>query len=62
MGIAKSKSKGGVFPPIGINFHGYEMFQKQASLKSWFQSKLLFRSPVLFNLKNTDFVFRMVEK
>ena len=55
--LLNQKSKGRVFPPIGINFHGYEMFQKQASLKSWFQSKLLFRSPVLFNLKNTDFVF-----
>ncbi len=51
------KQKGEKFPPIGLNFHGYEMFQKQASFKSWIQSKLLLRSPVLFNVKNADYLF-----
>lgn len=28
-------------PSIVINFHGFEMFQRSASLKSWFQNQLL---------------------
>lgn len=55
--LLNKKSFGEKFPPIGLNFHGYEMFQKQASLNSWFQSKLLLRSPVLFNVKHADFLF-----
>lgn len=55
--LLNRKQKGEKFPPIGLNFHGYEMFQKQASLKNWFQSKLLLRSPVLFNIKNADYLF-----
>jgi glycosyltransferase involved in cell wall biosynthesis len=55
--LLNQKSKGEKFPPIGLNFHGYEMFQKQASLKNWLQAKLLLRSPVLFNVKNADFLF-----
>jgi glycosyltransferase involved in cell wall biosynthesis len=43
-------------PPIGVKFHGYEMFQKQADFKSFLQSYLL-RGPVRWISKNADYVF-----
>ncbi|HET6990375.1 MAG TPA: glycosyltransferase family 4 protein, partial [Bacteroidia bacterium] len=55
--LLNRKRNGEKFPPIGLNFHGYEMFQKPASLKSWFQARLLLRSPVLFNVKYADYLF-----
>jgi glycosyltransferase involved in cell wall biosynthesis len=51
------KSKGADLPPVGVNLHGYEMFQKQPSLAAWFKSRLLLRSPALFQVKNADFLF-----
>lgn len=43
-------------PPIGIKFHGMEMFQKSPSFKSLL-SQYLLRRPVLFNLENANYVF-----
>ncbi len=51
----KLKSPAG-FPPIGVKFHGYEMFQKQADLISRLKS-LLLRRPVRWISRNADFVF-----
>jgi glycosyltransferase involved in cell wall biosynthesis len=50
------KKRGSFLPPIGVNFHGYEMFQKAASLKSWAE-QLIFRRPVLENLGLADYVY-----
>jgi glycosyltransferase involved in cell wall biosynthesis len=50
------KSKGTILPPIGVKFHGYEMFQKNADLKSKLQSWML-RGPVRWNNKQADVVF-----
>ena len=52
----KIKQRGADLPPIGVKFHGYEMFQKQADFKSLLQSKLL--APfVKWNTLKADFVF-----
>jgi glycosyltransferase involved in cell wall biosynthesis len=43
-------------PPIGVKFHGYEMFQKQANFKSYLAS-LLLKNPVKWISLNADYVF-----
>lgn len=43
-------------PPIGINFHGMNMFLPIKGGKSRL-SQFLFRKPVVFNMKYSDFVF-----
>lgn len=43
---------------VGVNFHGLEMFQQAADLKSKLQ-QYLFRSPVLKAMKNADVVFSL---
>jgi len=54
--LIEKKMKGEKFPPIGVNFHGYEMFQKQFGLKARLSSSL-FKNPVKFITLNADFVF-----
>jgi glycosyltransferase involved in cell wall biosynthesis len=44
--------------PIGINFHGLEMFQKAANLRSKAE-QLLFRKPVLKSLRAADVIFSL---
>ena len=44
------------FPPISVKFHGYEMYQKQADVKSLMKSYLL-RKPVRWISLNADYVF-----
>lgn len=51
------RSKGKKFPPVGVNLHGYEMFQKAPSFKSMLQSRFLLQGPAMFNMKNADTVF-----
>jgi glycosyltransferase involved in cell wall biosynthesis len=50
------KRKGRQMPPIGVKFHGYEMFQPPVSLKARLQH-LLLQGPVKWNTLNADFVF-----
>jgi glycosyltransferase involved in cell wall biosynthesis len=54
--LIEEKTKGVAFPPIGIKFHGLNMFQRlpnlRAKLEAW-----MFRPPVMYNLKNSDYVF-----
>ncbi len=54
--LLKEKKKGLRCPKIGINFHGYEMWQYAPSLKSKLK-QFLFRPFVKWNSKNADFVF-----
>lgn len=54
--LIEKKKKGLKCPPIGVNFHGYEMFQKSADLKFFFQ-QIIFRKPVKWITQNADFVF-----
>lgn len=50
------KRKGFQCAPVGLNFHGYEMFQPPPSLKARLHHLLLRRS-VLFNVHHADFLF-----
>jgi len=52
----EQKTKHAAMPPIGVKFHGYEMFQKPANFKMWLQNKLL-QKPVLWNNEHADFIF-----
>jgi glycosyltransferase involved in cell wall biosynthesis len=51
-----AKFQGKQLPPIGVNFHGYEMFQKADSIKVKLEQFLL-KAPVKFNLLHADHVF-----
>lgn len=55
--LINRKTKGEKFPPIAVNFHGYEMFQPPASWKEALKQKFIFRSPALFCIRNSDYVF-----
>lgn len=54
--IEEKKKHPKEIPPLGVKFHGYEMFQKQADVKSLLKSYLL-RKPVKWISLNADFVF-----
>ena len=54
--IEQKHRKAIICPPIGVKFHGYEMFQKQANFKSFLQS-LMLRRPVKWISNHADFVF-----
>lgn len=55
--LIDEKRKGYKCAPVGVNFHGYEMFQKAPSFKSRIAHSLLLQRPVLFNIENADYVF-----
>lgn len=55
--LINQKQKGVALPPVGVNFHGYEMFQKMPSFVEWLKFALLFRGPVRFCTTNADYVF-----
>jgi len=50
------KTKGLSMPPVGIKFHGYEMFQKSPSFRAKIE-RLFLRKPVKWNTLNADYVF-----
>ena len=52
----EQKKKGKSLPPIGVKFHGYEMFQPPVGLKMRIENYLLSK-PVLWNNTHADFVF-----
>lgn len=54
--LLDARAKGEKFPRIGVNFHGFEMFQKPPSLKAKLEQYLL-RPPVMFCIKKADYVF-----
>jgi len=54
--LMEEKSKGKSFPPIGVKFHGMNMFQKPPSRKGHLE-QFLFRGPVRFNMRHADYVF-----
>ena len=55
--LLDEKRKGFKCPPVGVNFHGYEMFQQAPSFRSKLEQIFLLRKPVLFNIQNADFIF-----
>lgn len=52
------KKKGKALPPIGVNFHGVEMFQQAPNFNVKLQH-LLLGPPVKYILRNTDYVFSL---
>lgn len=52
----QQKTRGKSIPPIGIKFHGYEMFQPPVGLRMRLENRLL-SGPVKWNNLNADFVF-----
>ena len=54
--LIAEKSNGLECAPVGINFHGYEMFQPSPSFQSVIPNSLL-RRAVLLNVKKSDYVF-----
>ena len=54
--LLAERDKGLKCPPIGVNFHGFEMFQKAFSLKARIE-QLMLKKPVEWNCKQADFVF-----
>jgi len=54
----KEKKKGNIKAPIGVNFHGLEMFQLAEGWKSKL-TQYMFRDPVKYNLKNADFNYSL---
>jgi glycosyltransferase involved in cell wall biosynthesis len=57
-GMKLLENKPQFLTPVGVNFHGLEMFQKAADLRSKAE-QFLFRKPVLRSLKNADVVFSL---
>jgi glycosyltransferase involved in cell wall biosynthesis len=57
-GMKLLENKGQLNVPVGINFHGLEMFQQAAGFKSKLE-QYLFRSPVVKAMKNADVVFSL---
>lgn len=48
--------KSGEKIPVGIKFHGLNMFQKPPSFRGWME-QWMFRPAVKFNLRQSDYVF-----
>jgi glycosyltransferase involved in cell wall biosynthesis len=53
----EEKKRGMKLPPIGVNFHGYEMFQKPPSFKTLLSFIFLLRGPVKRLTRDADYVF-----
>jgi glycosyltransferase involved in cell wall biosynthesis len=54
--LLHEKSRGKKMPPVGVKFHGYEMYQPPASFKSRLEHWML-RGPVKWNNRAADVVF-----
>lgn len=54
--LLRQKALGFKCCPVGVNFHGYEMFQKPASVRSWLE-QLMLRRPVKYIVSRADAVF-----
>lgn len=52
----EQRKKNQSLPPIGVKFHGYEMFQKSKSFKQRLKAILL-KGPTVWNNENADYVF-----
>jgi len=52
----EQKKRGTAMPPVGVKFHGYEMFQPPVGLRMRLENRLL-AAPVKWNNQNADVVF-----
>ena len=56
--LVDEKKRGAQLPPIGVNFHGLEMFQPSSGLKQkWIQK--YFQGPVRFILQHADVAYSL---
>ncbi|MEM6253258.1 MAG: glycosyltransferase family 4 protein [Cyanobacteria bacterium P01_D01_bin.156] len=55
----KAKRHGEKLPPIGVNLHGYEMFQLPASWKSYLQNQIVLQSPFRRHALEANYVFSL---
>jgi glycosyltransferase involved in cell wall biosynthesis len=51
------KNKRSTLPPVALNFHGYEMFQRAPAFFSLLQQVLLLRQPVKWLSRKADLVY-----
>jgi glycosyltransferase involved in cell wall biosynthesis len=56
--IKQKSSKKCILPPIGVNFHGLNMFQKAFGLRNHFNN-ILFKPFVKYNIQNADRIFSL---
>lgn len=56
--LLKEKKSGKNIPPVGVNFHGLEMFQIAADVRSKLE-RYLFRYPAKFCLREADIAFSL---
>jgi glycosyltransferase involved in cell wall biosynthesis len=54
--MVEAKRRGAPFPPIGVNIHGFEMFQPAANWSTYFQNFIM-RKPFSSHVRNADYVF-----
>ena len=54
--MLKFKKKHDINVPIGVNFHGYEMFQKWPNFKTGIHLQIL-KPPVLYHMRKADKLF-----
>jgi glycosyltransferase involved in cell wall biosynthesis len=54
--LLREKEKGFVCPPVGVKFHGLNMFQTLPGFKGWLNA-LLFRPFVKYNMLHADYNF-----
>jgi glycosyltransferase involved in cell wall biosynthesis len=55
--LHQKKEKGFRCAPVAVNFHGYEMFQRQPSFTSWLQARFLLQTPVKYIVTHADYLF-----
>lgn len=55
--VLNKKSKGEDLPPVGVNLHGYEMFQRKAGLRSRLEASLFLKPPAKFAITHADYLF-----
>jgi len=54
--LMKAKQTGEHLPPIGVNFHGFEMFQPPPSWRAWAEGRMM-RPVFAAQARRADFVF-----
>lgn len=54
--LLKNKNKLKIRTPMGVNFHGYEMFQRWPDFKTGMHLQIL-KLPVLYHMKKADYLF-----
>tara|TARA_R110002033_G_C3896269_1_gene239483 strand:+ start:9778 stop:10920 length:1143 start_codon:yes stop_codon:yes gene_type:complete len=54
--LLKNREKHNIKVPIGVNFHGYEMFQKWPDFKTGMHLQIL-KAPVLYHMRKADKLF-----